>query len=196
MDQTISVLSEKAMTYAKTELPRRVRFLLEEVGNIPPIEGLSKSLNVGLGRGLIYHLVIQSYPQLDQLYGEKMAKAITGACGNTIYIMSDEYADADHFSKKLGEKSIIVLDRSGSDMLSTERNYSEREESRPLLNANELRSLRKGEWVVDRTKKREDLDKNRIVAHPIFCNIEEGTYMTHRYEYLLHRFDNPSLEIK
>jgi len=187
LSQVNEVLAEKA-TLSGTGLKRRVRYLLEEAANIPAIDGLSRAMNVGLQRNLVYHLVIQSYAQLDDKYGDKMSKAITGACGNQIYIMSDEYDDAEYFSKKLGDKTIIKTDRHG-DPMSTDKSYGESEEGRNLLTANELRDLREGEWVLDRTKMRRDQSGNKITPYPIFASIDSGTNMTFHYEYLLPRFD-------
>ena len=187
LSQVNEVLAEKA-TLSSTGLKRRVRYLLEEAANIPAIDGLSRSMNVGLQRNLVYHLIVQSYAQLDDKYGDKLSKAITGACGNQIYIMSDEYDDAEYFSKKIGDKTIIKTDRHG-DPMSTDKSYGENEEGRNLLTANELRDLREGEWILDRTKMRRDLKGNKITPYPIFANIDAGTNMTFHYEYLMPRFN-------
>lgn len=187
LSQVNEVLAERATLTGKGT-KRRVRYWLEEAANIPAIDGLSRSMNVGLARNLVYHLIVQSYAQLDDKYGEKMSKAITGACGNQIYIMSDEYDDADYFSKKLGNKTIVTGDRHG-DPLSIDKSYGEREDGRELLNANELRDLQEGEWVLDRTKMRRDLKGNKIVPYPIFASIESGTDMKFHFEYLLPRFE-------
>ena len=68
--------------------------------------------------------------------------------------MSDEYDDADYFAKKLGEKH--------GDPMSIDKSFGEREDGRQLLTANELRDLKEGEWVVDRTKMRRDLRGQRL----------------------------------
>ncbi|EOH86318.1 VirD4-like conjugal transfer protein, CD1115 family [Enterococcus pallens] len=187
LSQINEVLAERA-TLTGEGTKRRVRYWLEEAANIPAIDGLSRAMNVGLQRNLVYHLIIQSYSQLDDKYGDKLSKAITGACGNQIYIMSDEYDDAEYFSKKIGDKTIIKTDRHG-DPLSTDKSYGENEEGRNLLTANELRDLREGEWVLDRTKMRRDLNGNKITPYPIFASIDTGTNMTFHYEYLMPRFD-------
>ncbi|MGP9043209.1 VirD4-like conjugal transfer protein, CD1115 family [Cytobacillus kochii] len=192
LSQVAAVLSEKATLSRKGELPRRVRHLFEEVANIPPIEGLDRSLAVGLSRGLLYCLVIQNTAQLEDKYGEKMAESIIGNCGNQIYIMSDDIKDAEEFSKKLGVKTIVTSDRSGGS-LSTDKSYNEKEEERPLLMPDELRRLKKGEWVLLRTKKRETKEGERVHAYPIFSSIDTGTQMKHRYEYLMHRFNRKLL---
>ncbi|MBO1139851.1 type IV secretory system conjugative DNA transfer family protein [Enterococcus avium] len=187
LSQINEVLAERA-TLTGEGTKRRVRYWLEEAANIPAIDGLSRSMNVGLQRNLVYHLIVQSYAQLDDKYGDKLSKAITGACGNQIYIMSDEYDDAEYFSKKIGDKTIIKTDRHG-DPMSTDKSYGENEEGRNLLTANELRDLREGEWILDRTKMRRDLKGNKITPYPIFASIDSGTNMTFHYEYLMPRFN-------
>lgn len=191
LSQLNEVLSEKATLSEGSQTKRKVRYLLEEAANIPAIDGLSRAVNLGLSRGLIYHFVLQSYAQFDDKYGEKMSKAITGACGNQYYIMSDEQEDAEYFSRKLGKKTVIEVVRSG-DPLSRDKSYSESEGERDVIDANELRGIEPGEWLMLRTKKRRDLKGNRIKPTAIFANYKDGTQMKHRYEYLLHRFDNPA----
>ena len=51
---------------------------------------------------------------------------------------------------------MIAPDRHG-DPMSIDKSFGEREDGRQLLTANELRDLKEGEWVVDRTKMRRDL---------------------------------------
>lgn len=190
LSQTAAVLSEKATLTKNSKLPRRVRFLYEEVANIPAIEGINRSLAVGLSRGLVYCLVLQNKAQMAEKYGKDMAESIFGNCGNQIYIMSDELEDAEDFSKKLGDKTVVVNSRSGQS-LDLDKSSNESEEARPLMYPHELRKLKKGEWIFIRTKKREDNENKRITAFPIFASIETRTQMLHRYEYLMHRFNNP-----
>lgn len=189
LSQVSAVLSEKATLSKESTLPRRVRHLFEEVANIPAIEGLDRALAVGLSRGLLYTLVIQNVAQLEEKYGERMTKSLLGNCGNQIYIMSDEMEDAEAFSAKLGTKTVVTRDRNGEE-LSIEKTISEKEDNRALMMPDELRKLKKGEWIVLRTKKREDLNKNRVQPNPIYASIKDGTQMLHRYEYLMHRFNH------
>lgn len=189
LSQVSAILSEKATLSRESKLPRRVRHLFEEVANIPPIEGLDRALAVGLSRGLVYSLVVQNTSQLGCKYGKEMALNMTGNCGNQIYILSDEMEDAENFSSKLGVTTVVTEDRSGHE-LSLEKSIAEKEEQVPLMKPDDLRKIRPGEWVVVRTKKRMDLNKNRVTPNPIFSSIENGTHMLHRHEYLMHRFDH------
>ena len=110
----VNVLAERATLTGKG-VKRRVRYLLEEAANIPPIDGLSRSMNVGLGRNLIYHLVIQSYAQLDDKYGDKMSKAITAACG-VKFISCLMNTTTRTTLLKIRRKTVIAPDRHGDPM--------------------------------------------------------------------------------
>ncbi|MDW5525213.1 type IV secretory system conjugative DNA transfer family protein [Carnobacterium maltaromaticum] len=190
LSQIDYVLSEEATLSPSSKLPRRVLKLLEELGNFPAISGLRSNLNVGLSRGMRSILVLQSKAQLATPYGEKEAEAIFSACGNQILLMTDEMADANDFSDKLGEKTIVTMDRHG-DPTSMDKSYGEHEDGRNLLLASELRRLKVGEWIVIRTKKRTDLKGRRIEPFPIITSNKKKTVMLHRYEYLMDRYDNP-----
>lgn len=59
-----------------------------------------------------------------------------------------------------------------------------------LLDFNQLKNLREGEVVIDRTMKRRDNKGNHIVPYPIFNSIENGRRILYRYEYLQETFPN------
>ncbi|MFT8391177.1 MAG: type IV secretory system conjugative DNA transfer family protein [Sporolactobacillus sp.] len=191
LSQINAVLSEAATLSRETRLPRRVRCVYEEFSNIPPVEGISRAMNVGLSRNIVYNIVVQSRAQLEDKYGKEMAAAIIGACGNRYYLMSDGIEDAEEFSKLIGTQTVIVPDRQG-DPLSTDKVYSEREEERALLTPDELMRLMDDEWVVVRTKHRRDNKRRRVKDFPIFANVDQKTQMLPRHEYLMHRFNHPS----
>lgn len=182
--QIFQTLGYKSMFSSQTEMPRRVHLILEESMNILKLGGLSRGMNMNLERGLITHLIHQSNSQIDKVYGKDEALAIRGACGNHIFIMADNDEDAKAFSNDLGNRTIIKLDRTGSDLLSSDKSYREGENGRPLMYPDELKRLKPGEWVVDRTKKRTDLNGNPIDPTPIFANLKEKTAMIHAGSYL------------
>lgn len=187
ISQVNFILAEEATSSASGKLNRRVRRLFEEIANVPAIEGLSRAMNVDLERGVLTHIIVQSHAQLTDKYGEFLAKAITGACGNKFYIMSDNLDDASEFSEFLGDKTIIAPDRHG-DPLSLDKSFGESEDGRRLLDTNEIRGIHEGEWVLIRTKKRKNLDGHHIVPRPIFANRKEKTNFLYAYEYLGERF--------
>lgn len=169
---------------------REVIFLLDEFGNIPPIENMDNIITVCLGRNIRFNLIIQSYSQLYKLYEEHGANTIKGNCGNQIYILTSDPDTAEEFSGLLGEETITTINRTGK-RLSIHKELTEMTEERRLLNANELMKLEPGETIVHRTIKREDLDRESVKANPIF-NMGQHR-MKYRYRYLLTDFPSGNI---
>ncbi|EII4617394.1 type IV secretory system conjugative DNA transfer family protein [Listeria monocytogenes] len=188
LSQESAVLSELAVRSKKSKLSRKVHHIYEEIGNVPPIPHLPRYMGVGLERGLLYYLVIQSFNKLESAYGENAANDMKELCGNWIYIMSEAPEDSEVFSKKLGKTSVISPNRNG-DPMSEDKSYGEQEDSRDLMMPEELTKLVEGERVILRTKKRRNLKNKKVKPFPIFASEVAGTAMLHRYEYLLDYFD-------
>lgn len=184
--QAYYVLAKNSTLSKSGKCDREVIYLLDEFGNMPPIEGMANIITVCLSRGIRFDLIIQAYNQLKTLYGDD-ATTIEGNCGNQIYILTNDDETAEKFSKLIGEKTIISHSRSG-EIYSLDKNHSENLDSRRLLKSDELRKLKEGEMVVVRVIKRTDNFGNRIVPNPIF-NFGEDR-MKYRYEYLYDTFDN------
>ena len=184
--QAYFVLAKNATMSRNGKCDREIIFLLDEFGNMPPIEGLDNIITVCLGRGIKFNLIIQSYNQLKTLYGES-APTIEGNCGNQIYLLTNDDETSEKFSRLIGEKTITTFSRSG-ELFSLGKNHTENLDKRRLLTSDELRKLKEGETVVVRTIKRSDKYGNKIVPNPIF---NEGEHrMKYRYEYLYETFDN------
>lgn len=184
--QVYYVLAKQSTLSRSGKCDREVIFLLDEFGNMPPIEGMANIITVCLGRKIRFNLVIQAYNQLKTLYGDDAA-TIEGNCGNQIYILTNDDDTAEKFSKLIGEKTIITQSRSG-EMYSLGKNHTENLDSRRLLKSDELRKLKEGEMIVVRVIKRCDNFGNKIVPNPIFNKEEYG--MKYRYQYLGDTFDN------
>ena len=184
--QIYYVLAKKASLNDTGKCDREVIYILDEFGNMPPIEGFANIITVCLGRGIRFNMIIQAYSQLKNLYGED-SPTIEGNCGNQIYIMTNENDTAEKFSKLLGEKTIITNSRSG-EVFSLDKSQTESLDSRRLLKADELTKLKEGETVVVRVIKRQDNNRNKIVSYPIFNHDEHS--MKYRYQYLSDTFDN------
>ncbi|QWG42388.1 ATPase (plasmid) [Bacillus mycoides] len=183
--QLYFILAKGASLARGNECHREVVFILDEFGNMPSIEGMATLATVCLGRNIRFNLIIQAYSQLKNKYGDD-ADTIDGNCGNTIYILTNDQQTAERVSKKLGNKTINTLSRSGKG-LSTDKNKTESLDQRPLLTPNELMSLKEGETTVIRVIKRQDNNRTRIRPRPIY-NTEE-TVLKYRWEYLGVEFD-------
>lgn len=184
--QLYFVLADNASRTRGIKCHRRVRFILDEFGNMPAIEGMESIITVCLGRNISFDLFVQDYAQLNSKYGEKAAETIKSNCGNHIYILTTSEATAKEISQKLGTTTIFGKDKSyGQGELKS--NVSEKLEDKPLLDATQLLQLREGETVVLRPLKRQDKARNRVRAYPIFNRGD--TALKYRYEYLSDDFD-------
>ena len=183
--QLYYILAKNASLARGNKCHREVIFLLDEFGNMPAIEGMSNIITVCLGRNIRFNLVIQAYPQLKNKYGDDAA-TIEGNCGNTIYVLTNNYDTAQEVSKKLGESTINSTSRSGKG-LSTDKSKTEGVDNKHLLTPNELMELKEGESVVIRVVKRQDKKRRRVKAHPIYNTGK--TSLKYRWEYLGDDFD-------
>ena len=180
----------KAATHTPSgKCKNEVVFILDEFGNMPPIDDMSNIITVCLGRNIRFNLVIQDFAQISNLYGDNAA-TIRSNCANQIYIMTNDKDTAEAYSNLLGNETYTNINRSGK-RFSLDKEYIENQEERPLLNSNELMNLQEGEMIVTRVIKRRDLRKKSIIPHPI---ASMGEYrMKYRYEYLLDDFPNRTL---
>lgn len=187
--QLTFVLEKEATRIRSGRCTRKVKFICDEFGNLPAIEGMEGIITVCLGRNISFDLYIQAYSQIKKLYGDDM-DTIIGNCGNQIYILTNDDKTAETFSKNLGNETIIDIQRNGG-RLSLDKTVMETAMEKPLLNMNELQELREGECVIKRVMKRQDLSRQRIRPTPIFNSEESGKRFLYRFEYLTATFPNP-----
>lgn len=188
--QITYMLSRKASLSKSGSTDREVVFILDEAGNMSPIENFAETLTVCLGRGLKFVPIVQSFAQLKEMYGENY-KTLVDNCANTVYIMSTDPDTAEEISKMTGEKTIVTNSRQGG-VLSLDKNITESLETAPVIRADDLMRLKLGENVVIKPMHRQDLKGNKIVSYPILNTEEMG--MKFQYEYLDDVFSkNPSM---
>lgn len=170
-------------------LRRRVKFILDEFGNLPVIENFAGFVTVCLGIGVSFDIYLQSYNQIYGRYKDE-AKTILENFANQIYIMSVGKESAEEFSEMLGNRTEIDLERSGG-RFSLNKQYMERSKERPLMYPQELSVLREGECVVYRGMKRSDRLGVAIKSHPIINEYREDlsliTYMQIFLKMIKHR---------
>lgn len=184
--QLYFVLADNATRTRGIKCHRRVRFILDEFGNMPAIEGMESIITVCLGRNISFDLFVQDYTQLISKYGEKAAETIKSNCGNHIYILTTSEDTAKEISSKLGTRTVYGQDKS-YEQGELKSSVSERREDMQLLDATQLLQLKEGETVILRPLKRQDRERKRLRAYPIFNRGE--TAMKFRYEYLGEDFD-------
>lgn len=131
------------------KLPNRVVIYADEIGTIPKIDSFEMMLSAGRSRRISVVPIIQSFAQLDKNYGKEGSEIITDNCQLTIFGgFAPNSETAETLSKALGTRTVM----SGS--ISRGKNdpsQSLQMMERPLLTADELKSLKKGNFVVMKT---------------------------------------------
>ena len=131
------------------KLPGRVVFFWDEVGTIPKIESAEMMFSAGRSRGLSIVPMIQSFAQLNRNYGKEGAEIIIDNCQDVIFGgFAPNSSSAEVLSKNLGNKTVM----SGS--ISKGKNDPSRSlqmMQRALYTPDELKSLPKGTFIVEKT---------------------------------------------
>ena len=131
------------------KLDNRVVFYWDEVGTIPKIESAEMMFSASRSRRVSIVPMIQSFAQLNKNYGKEGAEIIIDNCQDTIFGgFAPNSESAEVLSKSLGSKTVM----SGS--ISRGKNdpsQSLQMIQRPLMTADELKSLPKGNFIVSKT---------------------------------------------
>ena len=131
------------------KLPNRVVIYADEIGTIPKIDSFEMMLSAGRSRRISVVPIIQSFAQLNKNYGKEGSEIITDNCQLTIFGgFAPNSQTAETLSKALGTKTVM----SGSvSRGKNDPSQSLQMMERPLLTADELKSLKKGNFVVMKT---------------------------------------------
>ena len=95
-------------------LKRRVRFVLDEFGNMVKINGFDTMLTAGGSRGILMALFIQSFAQLTHKYSKEINTIVQDNCETLIYLHSDSDDTNEIISKSLSTYTCNVFNTSAS----------------------------------------------------------------------------------
>jgi len=121
-------------------LDRNVYFIMDEFGNMPKIEKFDKFITVGRSRKIWFTMIIQSYAQLNNVYGDTVADIVKGNCGIKMFIGSNDMGTCKEYSELCGNITVVTTSTSGS-ATSTDVNISSQTQVRPLIYPSELQRL-------------------------------------------------------
>ncbi len=123
-------------------LPRNVYFILDEFGNMPKIEKFDKMITVGRSRKIWFNMVVQSYSQLNNVYGETCGDIVKSNCAMKMFIGSNDLGTCKEFSELCGNKTVKTTSTS-SNVGSKEGDVSisAQMQTRPLIYPSELQKL-------------------------------------------------------
>lgn len=125
------------------ELPVPVNFICDEFGNFAKIPNFIQMLTVAGGKRIRFHLFVQDYAQLDDVYGREAAKTIRGNCEVKVYLRSADPDTREIISKDLGKYTTrgysLNYNRHRADRDSSSVNLVGRE----LLTADEIGRIKR-----------------------------------------------------
>lgn len=134
-------LVKLANSNEKKKLPYEIDFILDEFANCPPLADIEAIVSVARSRGMHFHFFIQSFSQLDNVYGKDVAQIILDNCG-LIYLKTNTQETAEAISKRLGKKTIEASSISQSISL---QNYNGNKSTnligRDLMTPEEVKQL-------------------------------------------------------
>lgn len=88
---------------------RALHFILDEFANIPEIKDFENKIATSRSRNIWYHLAVQSYKQLDHVYGEKRAVIIHDNCCSHVFLGAQNIETKGYFASICGNRSVPAL---------------------------------------------------------------------------------------
>ena len=126
----------------KGTLPIKVDWILDEFANCPPLDSIETIVSVARSRGMRFYFFIQSFSQLDQVYGKEIANIIQDNCA-LVYLKTNTVETAEVIAKKLGKATIETSSiNKSTDPFKVGANQTESLMGRELLTANEIINLK------------------------------------------------------
>lgn len=83
---------------------KKINIILDEFDRLIPIKNFTEIMSYSRGIGINYTVVIKSYLDLVNMYGEKNAKLLSFCFNNYIYLYANDIATLEGFSKLCGNK--------------------------------------------------------------------------------------------
>ena len=123
-------------------LPVPVEWILDEFANCPPLDSIETIVSVARSRKMRFYFFIQSFAQLDQVYGKEIASIIQDNCA-LVYLKTNTVETAEVIAKKLGKSTIETNSMSMStDPFKVGANQTKSLMGKELLTATEIISLK------------------------------------------------------
>ena len=130
-------------------LKRRCHFILDEFGNLPKFEGMTNMVTVARSRGIRFLFILQSFTQLNAVYGNEVAGIIRDNCNVKMFIGTDDPETRKAFSELCGQRKTKQL--SVNTNVESPASSSTGATLQPLISVGELELLNgeeKGNAIV------------------------------------------------
>lgn len=131
-------------------LKRPLIYIMDEFANMPAVADFNKVITVARSRKIYFNMIIQSYAQLENVYGKTTADIVMDNCNTKIFLGTPSQETREAFSKELGNYQVKVTSKGeskGSDG-KTSPSTNTSLQSRPLMFASDLDKLSQGTMIV------------------------------------------------
>lgn len=132
-----------SLSNSQTEkrLPYDLVFLLDEFANTPPLTDIDTMVSVARSRGMHFQFFLQSFAQLDNLYGKEISQIIQDNCG-LAYLKTNTQETAEAISSRLGSHGVETTSLNYSmSFLNNNGSKGTSLMSRRLMTADEIKQL-------------------------------------------------------
>ena len=140
------LLIEKANGMPNGKLKVPFYFILDEFGNFPKMRDFENTISACAGRNIFFMLIVQSYAQLNNVYGKDVAEIIRDNLNVHVFFGSNNPCTLEEFSRECGQitriSPVSVLSGKGANI----EHYQT--ETIPLMPKSRLASLAPGECIV------------------------------------------------
>lgn len=185
IDQVFNANYDMALETKGRKTVQRIHFILDEVGNLPPIPGMKTKISIGLGQNLLFDLFIQNLEQLDNVYGKETAQTILGNCSINQYIKSNSGDTLKRFEELSGHKTVMVRQKSTQHWgLPT---VSHQPKQQPVVSKGQLQKLQSGEAFISISVQAENKVGQLTSNLPIL--VTGKLKFPHRYMFLHEEFN-------
>ena len=146
------VISKDKSKARNASLKRPVFYIMDEFANMPPVANLDKIITVARSRKIFLNMIIQSYAQLENVYGKATASIVMDNCNSKLFLGTPSQETRETFSKELGNYHVKVSSKSKSEGDKKDggggASTSTSLQSRPLLFPSDLDKLKEGNIIV------------------------------------------------
>ena len=79
---------------------------MDEFGNMAKVPNFDTKMTVARSRNILFHLYLQDYAQMNEKYGDNIAKIIRGNCNLWYFIACPDNEVCEDISRQLGEYDV------------------------------------------------------------------------------------------
>ena len=155
-------------------LPRHVRFMMDEFGNIALPNDYQKILSTSRSRNVSFVIVLQDKQQIEAIF-EKYFRTIYGNCAWQLFLGSLELETCKYYSELLGKETIHAYTYTKNYGRQGGSSRQEQLIERDLMKPDEIRALPKHECVLYTPYYGVVRDlKYDMSRHPFYDQISDG----------------------